>query len=111
MKIGGVQSQISENNKSVNRPLVSVVIPVYNIEKHLRECVDSVINQTYRQIEIILIDDGSTDSGRDICDEYALIDSRIKLIHQENQGLGHARNVGMGEATGKYVVFLDSDDY
>ena len=71
MKKGGVQSQISENNKSVNRPLVSVVIPVYNVEKYLRECVDSVINQTYRQIEIILIDDGSTDSCGDICDEYA----------------------------------------
>ena len=111
MKIGGVQSQISENNKSVNRPLVSVVIPVYNVEKYLRECVDSVINQTYRQIEIILIDDGSTDSCGDICDKYALIDSRIKLIHQENQGLGHARNVGMVEATGKYIIFLDSDDY
>ena len=111
MKKGGVQSQISENNKSANRPLVSVVIPVYNVEKYLRECVDSVINQTYRQIEIILIDDGSTDSGGDICEKYALIDSRIKLIHQENQGLGHARNVGMGEATGKYVIFLDSDDY
>ena len=97
MKIGGVQSQISENNKSVNRPLVSVVIPVYNVEKYLRECVDSVINQTYRQIEIILIDDGSTDSCGDICDKYALIDSRIKLIHQENQGLGHARNVGMSD--------------
>ena len=106
MKIGGVQSQISENNKSVNRPLVSVVIPVYNVEKYLRECVDSVINQTYRQIEIILIDDGSTDSGGDICEKYALIDSRIKLIHQENQGLGHARNVSEWEKQPGSILFF-----
>ena len=111
MKKGGVHSKNSVKNESADWPLVSIVIPVYNVEKYLRECVDSVINQTYRYIEIILINDGSTDSGGDICEEYALIDSRIKLIHQENQGLGNARNVGMREAAGKYVIFLDSDDY
>ena len=89
MNKGGAHSNNSEKNGAADGPLVSVVIPVYNVEKYLRECVDSVINQTYRHIETMLIDDGSTDSGGDICEEYALIDSRIKLIHQENQGLGH----------------------
>ena len=92
-------------------PLISVIIPVYNVEKYLRECVDSVINQTYSFIEIILIDDGSTDLSGQICDVYMTRDSRIKVNHQENHGLGHARNVGMRLATGKYIIFLDSDDY
>ena len=111
MKKGGAHSNNSEKNGAADGPLVSVVIPVYNVEKYLRECVDSVINQTYRHIEIILIDDGSTDSGGDICDEYMSTDSRIRLIHQENHGLGNARNVGLRDATGKYIIFLDSDDY
>ena len=111
MKKGSVHSEISEKNESAKWPLVSVIIPVYNVEQYLRECVDSVINQTYRYIEIILIDDGSTDSSGNICEEYKSTDSRIRLIHQENHGLGYARNVGLREAAGKYIIFLDSDDY
>ena len=92
-------------------PLVSVVIPVYNVEEYLRECVDSVLRQTYPYFEVVLIDDGSTDSSGSICDDYAARDSRIRVIHQENHGLGHARNTGMDTAAGKYIIFLDSDDY
>ena len=90
---------------------VSIIIPVYNVEIYLRECMDSVINQTLKDIEIICVDDGSTDSCPAILDEYALKDKRIKVIHKENGGLGDARNVGMQYATGEYIYFLDSDDY
>lgn len=94
----------------MDNPLVSVVIPVYNVAPWVRECLDSVTGQTYTNLEIIVIDDGSTDEGGRICDEYSR-DSRVRVIHQKNGGLGHARNVGMDLATGKYIVFLDSDDY
>lgn len=91
--------------------LVSVIIPVYNVEAYLRECVESVINQTYKNLEIILIDDGSTDSSGEICDKYAEKDSRISVVHQENGGLSVARNTGLINANGDYIYFLDSDDY
>lgn len=94
-----------------NQPLISVIIPVYNVEAYLRECVDSVLKQTYQNFEIILVDDGSTDSSGDICDEYAGNDERISAVHQSNGGLSVARNTGLAEAGGKYVYFLDSDDY
>ncbi len=94
-----------------NNPLVSVIVPVYNVEKYLIECVDSVINQTYKNLEIILVDDGSTDSSENICDEYRKIDKRIKVIHKENGGLSDARNVGLKNSNGEFVYFLDSDDY
>lgn len=90
---------------------ISVIIPVYNVEKYLEECIDSVLKQTYRDFEIILVDDGSTDSSGDICDRYALKDERIRVIHKENAGLSSARNVGFDMASGEYVYFLDSDDY
>ena len=90
--------------------LVSVIIPVYNVEPYLREAIDSVITQSYKNLEIILIDDGSTDCCGAICEEYALKDSRIRVIHQENKGLSTARNAGLDVITGNYVVFLDSDD-
>ena len=90
---------------------VSVVIPVYNVEKYLPKCIDSVINQTYQNLEIILVDDGSTDSSGVICDKYAQTDSRIKVIHQANSGQGSARNNGMDNASGEYLIFVDSDDY
>lgn len=90
---------------------VSIIIPVYNVEKYLKECIDSVIAQTYKELEIIVIDDGSTDASSQICDTYETIDSRIKVIHQCNGGLSVARNVGMSLATGDYIYFLDSDDY
>ncbi len=95
----------------MNEPLISVVLPIYNVEKVLRRCVDSVLNQTYRNLEVILVDDGSPDGCPAICDEYALQDSRIKVIHKQNAGLGYARNTGIENATGKYICFFDSDDY
>ncbi len=91
--------------------LISVIIPVYNVEKYLKQCIDSVIGQTYRNIEIILVDDGSTDSSGTICDNYAVNDSRIRVIHQDNSGAGAARNTGLKEATGDYIAFVDSDDW
>lgn len=91
--------------------LVTVVVPVYNVEKYLDRCVESVTEQTYKNLEIILVDDGSTDSCPKMCDEWAGCDSRIKVIHKENQGLGLARNSGLDAARGKYVCFIDSDDF
>lgn len=91
--------------------LISVIIPVYNVEKYIRECLNSVINQTYKKLEIILVDDGSLDKSGDICDEYKLKDDRIKVIHKENGGLSDARNAGMKIATGKFIQFIDSDDF
>lgn len=90
--------------------LISVIIPVYRVEPYLRECLDSVLASTYQNLEIILVDDGSPDNCGVICDEYAAKDSRIIVIHQENQGLSAARNTGLSIATGKYVGFVDSDD-
>lgn len=95
----------------MNELKVSVIIPVYNVEKYLRHCLDSVIGQTHRNLEIILIDDGSKDMSGKICDEYAAKDDRIKCIHQENSGVSRARNRGLELATGDYYHFLDSDDY
>lgn len=92
-------------------PLISVIIPVYNVEKYLRRCLDSVIAQTYQNLEIICVDDGSIDDSEKICDQYAVRDARIKVIHQENQGLSAARNKGLDAAEGEYIAFVDSDDY
>ena len=91
-------------------PLVSVIIPVYNVRPYLNECVDSVINQTYKKLEIIIIDDGSTDGSENLCDLYSKKDNRIRVIHQENRGLSAARNAGLDIMTGDAVAFLDSDD-
>ena len=90
---------------------ISVIVPVYNVENYLRRCVDSIINQTYKNLEIILVDDGSPDNCPVICDEYAQKDSRIKVIHKENGGLSSARNCGMDMATGEYIGFVDGDDW
>lgn len=94
-----------------NQALVSVIIPVYNVEEYLRECIDSVLNQTYKNLEIIIVDDGSTDSSGEICDEYIEKDECVTVIHQKNGGLSAARNTGLTEANGDYIYFLDSDDY
>jgi glycosyltransferase involved in cell wall biosynthesis len=94
-----------------NNELISVIIPVYGVEKYLDKCVLSIINQTYTNLEIILIDDGSPDNCPVICDQYARQDSRIKVIHKINGGLSSARNVGLDIALGKYVTFIDSDDW
>lgn len=91
--------------------LISVIIPVYNVEKYLDRCVSSVLEQTYKNLDIILVDDGSPDNCPKMCDEYINKDSRIKVVHKENGGLGFARNSGLDVATGKYVTFVDSDDW
>ena len=90
---------------------ISVIIPVYNTEKYLKECVESVLAQTYHNLEILLINDGATDSSPQICESYAKQDARIKLIHKENGGLSDTRNMGIKQCSGDYVLFLDSDDY
>jgi glycosyltransferase involved in cell wall biosynthesis len=91
--------------------LVSVIVPVYNVGEYIEKCINSIINQTYSNLEILLINDGSTDNSPRICAEYAKKDIRIKLIHKENGGLSDARNVGLDVARGKYILFVDSDDY
>lgn len=92
-------------------PKISIIIPVYNVEQYLPRCIDSILAQTFTNFELILIDDGSTDSSGKICDKYSEKDSRVKVIHKENGGLSSARNVGLGNAAGKYISFIDSDDY
>ncbi|MBQ6432112.1 MAG: glycosyltransferase [Oscillospiraceae bacterium] len=92
-------------------PLISVIIPVYNPGKYLQPCLSSIVNQTYKNLEIILIDDGSTDGSAALCDDYAAKDKRIKCIHQKNSGVSAARNRGLAEATGDFYSFPDSDDY
>lgn len=91
--------------------LVTVVVPIYNVEKYLNECVESIVNQTYKNLEIILVDDGSPDNCPVMCDEWAKKDGRIKVIHQRNGGLSSARNSGLKICRGKYVTFVDSDDW
>lgn len=91
--------------------VISVIIPVYNVEKYLHRCIESVVNQTYGKLEIILVDDGSSDSCGESCDAWKKRDNRISVIHQENQGLSAARNSGLRIASGEYVLFVDSDDY
>lgn len=90
---------------------LSVCVPVYNTSRYLRKCLDSIINQTYQKLEIILVDDGSTDDSGAICDYYAAADKRIRVIHTPNGGQSHARNIGLDNARGEFIVFVDSDDY
>ena len=93
------------------KSLISVIVPIYNVEKYLKRCIDSIINQTYKNLEIILVDDGSLDNCSKICDEYSKKDKRIRVIHKANGGLSDARNTGLDQAKGKYICFIDSDDY
>lgn len=95
----------------MQKGLVTVVVPVYNTEKYLDRCITSIVNQTYHNLEIILVDDGSPDNCPHMCDEWAKKDNRIKVVHKENQGLGMARNTGIEHARGEYICFFDSDDY
>ncbi len=107
-------SYVKENlyvYKKIKEELVSVIVPVYNVENYLSQCLDSIIHQTYKNLEIILVNDGSTDGSGKICDDYAAKDGRIKVIHQENGGLSDARNKGLDLITGQFVTFVDSDDY
>ena len=92
-------------------PLISVIVPVYNVEPYLRRCVDSILRQTYRNLEILLVDDGTKDNCGAICDAYARQDERVKVIHKENGGLSSARNAGIDASTGEYLSFVDSDDW
>ena len=95
----------------MTNPLISIIVPVFKVEQYLYECVQSIINQTYSNLEIILIDDGSPDSCPAMCDEYAKHDNRIRVIHKKNEGLSVARNIGIKESTGEWLFFLDSDDW
>ena len=101
----------TKSKNHANNTLVSIVIPIYNVEKYLDRCLTSVVNQTYQNLEIILIDDGSPDACPWMCDDWAKKDERIRVIHKENGGLGRARNTGLEVASGAYIYFLDSDDY
>lgn len=95
----------------MNNPLITVIIPCYKVEQYLPKCINSVLTQTYTNLEIILVDDGSPDNCGNICDNYAQKDSRIKVIHKTNGGLSDARNKGIDIAHGEYITFIDSDDY
>ncbi len=92
-------------------PIISIIVPVYNVEKHLKKCIDSILNQTFQDFELILVDDGSNDNSLAICEENALKDNRIKIIHKENGGLSSARNCGIEASSGEYLGFVDADDY
>lgn len=94
-----------------NKNLVSVIVPIYNVEKYLKNCVDSILSQTYSNIELILVDDGSPDNSPVICDNYKNRDNRVKVIHKKNGGLSSARNAGLEICTGNYIMFVDSDDW
>ena len=91
--------------------LISVIVPVFNTEEYLNRCLDSIINSTYKELEIICVDDGSTDCSAEILEQYTSIDNRITIIHQDNQGVSVARNKGLESAVGEYVCFIDSDDW
>ena len=94
-----------------NDSLVSIIVPIYNVEKYLRRCVESILSQSYKKMEIILVDDGSEDGSSQICDYYEEIDERIHVVHKENGGLSDARNAGIDICKGEYLLFIDSDDY
>ena len=98
----------AENN---DEDLISIIVPVYNVEKYLEQCLESLLNQTYKNIEIIVVNDGSTDQSLDILKKYSFKDNRIKLYSQKNQGISAARNTALEHINGKYVMFVDSDDW
>ena len=100
----------SNKKHTMSQALISIIVPIYKVEKYLSRCIDSILAQTYKNLEIILVDDGSPDKCPEICDKYAKEDSRIKVIHKKNGGVSSARNAGLDVATGKYIFFVDSDD-
>lgn len=95
----------------MSNPKISIIVPVYNAEKYLNRCIDSILSQTFKDFEVLLVDDGSKDKSGAICDEYAKKDNRVRVFHKENGGVSSARNVGLDEANGKYISFVDSDDW
>ena len=95
----------------MKQPLISVIVPIYMVEKYIHRCIDSILQQTYKNLEIILIDDGSPDKCGKICDMYLSVDSRVKVIHQKNGGVGAARNTGLQHCRGEFITFVDGDDY
>ena len=95
----------------MNIPQISVIVPVYNVEKYLTQCIESILSQTYQEFELLLIDDGSEDNSGSICDHYSNIDSRVHVFHKENGGVSSARNMGIEHAKGEWVCFVDSDDW
>ena len=97
--------------KKLEQPLISIIVPVYKVEKYLKRCVDSILTQTYQNMEVILVDDGSPDNCGAICDRYKETDNRVVVIHKKNGGLSDARNAGLDIATGEYIMFIDSDDF
>ena len=101
----------NKNNGDLNWPLVSIIIPVYNVENYLERCIDSILNQTYSNLEVLLINDGSTDGSGKLCEKLEDVDNRIKVIHQINSGSSIARNAGLKQAIGEYICFVDSDDW
>ena len=92
-------------------PKVTVIVPVYNIATYIEECINSILNQTFKELEIMIIDDGSIDGSSEICDKFAVNDKRVKVIHQENIGVVAARGVGVNAASGQYISFIDGDDW
>ena len=92
-------------------PLLSIIVPIYNVEQYIDKCIQSILNQTYQNLEIILVDDGATDRSGSIADSYAAKDKRIKVFHKENGGISDARNYGLDHVTGDYILFVDSDDF
>lgn len=107
----GIASIVFAKIEGKNQVMVSVIVPVYKVEPYLRQCLESIVSQTYRDLEIILVDDGSPDGCGSICDEFAKKDKRIKVFHKQNEGLSNARNYGIARATGDYLSFVDSDDW
>lgn len=95
---------------NLNNPVISIIVPIYKTEKYLDRCLNSILNQTYKDFELLLIDDGSPDKAGELCDEYAKNDTRIKVFHKENGGVSSARNVGLENAIGEWIYFFDSDD-
>ena len=106
-----MNNQTCEKKTGMNDPLISIIIPIYNVEKYLHQCLESVINQSYKNLEIILIDDGSIDKSPQVCDYYSKSDERIKLYHRTNNGISESRNFGINVSTGDYLMFIDSDDW
>ena len=107
-----VENEICQKKDGICKsPLISIIVPVYNAEKHLKRCLDSIICQTYKNLEIIIVDDGSEDGSGEICNKYAEHDERVRVIHQKNQGVSSARNAALEVSRGEYIAFVDSDDW